>query len=117
LRGDRAFVGDEQTRSSRVFLVVKPAGGGCTSLGERGCASLGGQQQQSHNISQGGAQRDSLARARKNIAIALLYTLGVHVIAWTGNQIEGVLSAYDLLQVDVNSVLFQVSSVKTRLLI
>jgi hypothetical protein len=116
LRGDRAFVGDEQTRKGRTFVGDKSAGGGCTSLEAGGCTPLSGQQ--NHNgTSQGVAERDSLARARKNVAITLLYTLGVHVIAWTGNQIQNVASAYDLLQVDVNSVFFQVSSVKTRLLI
>jgi hypothetical protein len=116
LRGDRAFVGDEQTRKGRTFSGDETARGGCTSLEGRGFTSLS----VPHNkgrTSQGAAESDSLARARKNVAVTLLYTLSIHVIAWTGNQIQGVVSAYHLLQVDVTSVLFQVSNVKTRLLV
>jgi hypothetical protein len=104
---------NEQIEAGRKAIESEQTEVGLTSLNGEDRTSVDGQQ--GDRIFQEEAKTDSLARARKNVAITLLYTLSIHVIAWTGNQTQLVVDAYSSFQLDVNTVLFQVSGVKNRL--
>jgi hypothetical protein len=51
-------------------------------------------------------------RARKNVAITLLYTLGIHVLAATGNQTLSVMTAFGY-PIDTKGMLFQILRLMT----
>lgn len=52
------------------------------------------------------------SRVRKNVAMTLLYTLGIHVLAATGNQTLSVMTAFGY-PIDTKGLLFQILRLMT----
>ena len=57
-------------------------------------------------------QSDPYTNARVNVAITLLYTLVIHVIAWSGSQVQNVMSSFGY-QLDASSICYQLLRLAT----